>query len=72
MPLSGMVDRSEFTSDYLLQMAIFVYMPLWKNMVLPHVACPPHAASPRTPTKHVFAVCAACPCDCTLCSFDPA
>lgn len=33
MPLSGMVDRSEFTSDYLLQMAIFVYMPLWKNMV---------------------------------------
>ena len=39
--LPGAADRSEFTSDYSLQLLLLsAYMPLWKNMFLPYVACP--------------------------------
>ena len=47
MPLSGVGDMSEFTSDYSLHwLWLFVHMPLRENMVLPCVTCPPHAACP--------------------------
>ena len=39
MPLPGIVDI-ELTLDYPSQLLLlFAYMPLWKNMFLPHSAC---------------------------------
>ena len=40
--LPYVAERSEFTSEYSLQPAIVIclYTPLWKNLVLLHVACP--------------------------------
>ena len=35
VPLPGVADRSEFTSDYSLQLLLLsAYMPFWKNMFL--------------------------------------
>lgn len=38
--LQGITEKSEFISDYSLQLAIvIVYVPLWKKHILPHTAC---------------------------------
>lgn len=55
--LTGVEDGCEFTSDDSLQLAIvFVYVQLWKSMLLPCAACSPHVTGP---------------CDCALYSGDP-
>lgn len=41
--LSGMADRSEFTS---LQLAMVAYTPLWEDMFWQHAACQSFEACP--------------------------
>lgn len=44
----GIVDKSNFTKDYSFQLLLFVFMPFWKHMFLPHTT---HSSN------------SACPCD---------